>query len=97
VFRIFQESLTNIARHARATKADVQLAAESDTLILKVVDNGIGIREEDVSGARSVGVIGMRERALRWGGRVEISGIPGKGTTVFLRMPIEQNGVEASL
>ena len=69
VFRIFQESLTNIARHARATEAEVTLIATSDTLVLTVADNGIGIAQEEAAGASSVGLIGMRERALRWGGR----------------------------
>ena len=94
VFRIFQESLTNIARHARATEARVTLEFVGDTLALKVTDNGVGITEEELVGPRSVGLAGMRERALHWAGQVEVSGIPGRGTTVLLRMPIKKHGVE---
>ena len=95
VFRMFQESLTNIARHARATEVAVTLGANSGTLSLRVADNGIGITKEQATKPNSVGLAGMRERALRWGGEVEITGIQGKGTTVMLRMPIAQTSVES--
>ncbi len=95
VFRIFQESLTNVARHARATEVNVTLAVHSDTLVLKVADNGIGIGTTERDGRQSVGLVGMRERALRWGGQVDVAGQPGQGTRVTLHMPIEHDGAES--
>ena len=87
VFRIVQEALTNIARRAAATKADISLHEESGWLILEVRDNGKGIRAEEVAGARSLGLLGMQERALVFGGEVTVKGFPGRGTVVTLRMP----------
>jgi PAS domain S-box-containing protein len=95
VFRILQESLTNIVRHARATQAKVSLAARSKTLLLKVSDNGLGITRQQASGRRSLGLLGMRERAIQWQGQVDVSGVPRRGTTVVLRMPLEQDDLEA--
>lgn len=94
IFRIFQESLTNITRHARATEARVTLEFVGNTLVLRVTDNGVGVSEDQLVGPRSVGLAGMRERALHWAGQVEVSGIPGQGTTVLLRMPITKHRVE---
>jgi signal transduction histidine kinase len=88
-FRIFQETLTNIIRHAKATKVDVQLEEEDDDhLVLKVKDNGRGISEEDQAKTTSLGLVGMRERAMLIGGEVTLQGKPGKGTTVKLRAPL---------
>ena len=87
VFRIFQESLTNVARHANATKVTATLYKEADSLVLKVEDNGKGISEADIHNTKSVGLIGMRERALFLGGRVNFSGEPSKGTTVSVQFP----------
>ena len=61
---------------------------------IKVTDNGIGITERESSCSRSLGLAGMRERALCWGGQLAISGTPKKGTKVSLRMPVEQGEVE---
>jgi PAS domain S-box-containing protein len=96
VFRILQESLTNIVRHACATQAKVTLSARSKTLLLKVADNGVGITREQASAKRSLGLLGMRERAIQWQGQVDVSGVPRRGTTVLLRMPLEQNNLEAT-
>jgi PAS domain S-box-containing protein len=87
LFRIFQETLTNIARHANATQVDVRLAQENGDLWLEVPDNGQGITNEQLSGGKSLGILGMRERASLLGGELTISGIPGKGTTVSARIP----------
>jgi PAS domain S-box-containing protein len=84
-FRIFQEALTNILRHANATKVDITLKQESDELILKIADNGRGITEEEKLGQRSLGLLGMRERAHLTGARIDISGLPGRGTTLIVR------------
>jgi len=86
-FRIFQEILTNVARHARATRLEVELRAEGGQLLLAVADNGVGIDLGQSNGRRSLGLLGMQERAMRLGGRVDISGAPGKGTRVTLALP----------
>ena len=87
LFRIFQETLTNVARHANATEVNVRLAQENGDLILEVRDNGRGIDGEQLSADRSLGILGMRERALLVGGELTISGSPGQGTTVTIRIP----------
>ncbi len=86
LFRIFQETLTNVARHAKATEVIVRLAEENGSLVLEIHDNGVGIREEKVSTGKSLGILGMRERALKLGGEFTIQGVPG-GTTVRVRIP----------
>jgi signal transduction histidine kinase len=87
LFRILQESLTNVARHANATQVNVRLAKEDGGLILEVHDNGRGISEEQLSADSSLGILGMRERALLLGGALGISGTPGEGTTIKVRIP----------
>jgi signal transduction histidine kinase len=89
VFRIFQEALTNITRHASATRVDVSLKMEDDNIVLKVKDNGRGITEDQISNHRSLGLLGMRERAYSYGGEVQIAGYPGRGTTVTVKIPIK--------
>ena len=88
VFRIFQEALTNVARHSRATKVEDSIKKDAKGLVLMVRDNGRGIPEEEVVRSKSLGLVGMRERALILGGMVEIKGEKGKGTTVILCLPI---------
>jgi PAS domain S-box-containing protein len=87
MFRIFQETLTNVARHASASQVDVRLAREDGDLSLEVRDNGRGIPEEKLSNSASLGILGMRERAVLLGGELTISGAPGKGTTLRVRIP----------
>lgn len=87
VFRIFQEILTNVIRHAQATKVDVKLKESRGYLELKVKDNGRGITDNEKNGTKSLGLLGMNERALLVGGDVSINGAPGKGTTVVVRVP----------
>jgi signal transduction histidine kinase len=82
MFRIFQEILTNVARHAKATRAEVVLQKQRDRLLLLIRDNGRGFDQADPSLSKSLGLLGMRERAAILGGRVNISSAPGKGTTV---------------
>lgn len=89
VFRIFQEILTNVLRHANATNLYVSLATVAGKLELKVRDDGRGITEGERVNPRSLGLLGMKERALLVGGDVEFSGAEGQGTTVFVRVPIE--------
>jgi len=87
VFRILQESLTNVLRHAHATRVNIRLAGTPTFLELEISDNGIGCTSECLEGTRSLGLIGMRERALACGGKFSISGSRGRGTTVALRIP----------
>jgi signal transduction histidine kinase len=88
VFRIFQEILTNIARHARANSVEVSLSISADVLQLTVVDDGIGITESQILGRESLGLLGMQERAQLFGGKVSIHGTPGRGTTVSVSIPM---------
>jgi signal transduction histidine kinase len=88
IFRIFQEVLTNIARHAEASEAHVQLEQTANQVILTVKDNGRGISEEEAQRAQGLGLLGMRERAVAAGGDLRIQGKPGSGTTVTLRLPV---------
>ena len=88
VFRIFQEVLTNIARHARAASVSVQLEISPQRLTLTVTDDGIGIAENAVHAHESLGLLGMQERAQQFGGALSIRGVPGRGTTVSLRVPL---------
>jgi signal transduction histidine kinase len=88
MFRIYQELLTNVARHAQATRLDVELRAVDDRLVLKVSDNGVGIVAGDAHGKTSLGLLGMRERALRLGGSVDISSARGSGTQVAVSIPM---------
>ncbi|MZG29844.1 MAG: GAF domain-containing sensor histidine kinase [Nitrospinae bacterium] len=86
LFRVFQETLTNIVRHARATKVYVKLSHSNEMLSLEVEDNGCGIPSDKVSSLRSLGLQGMRERAMVWGGNVFISSFPNNGTTVNIKI-----------
>lgn len=87
LFRILQESLTNVARHAQATRAEVVLQKRRDRLVLSIHDNGRGFDQADPSLFKSLGLLGMRERAAILGGQVNISSAPGKGTTVAAWIP----------
>jgi signal transduction histidine kinase len=87
VFRIFQETLTNITRHAKATRVDVSLSKTDGEIELKVSDNGVGIEEAQMNNFKSLGLLGIQERADFLGGKVEIKGEKGLGTSVTLRIP----------
>lgn len=89
VFRIFQEILTNVARHASATQVEISLHEREGDLVLIVSDNGRGIKETDMFDTKSLGLLGMHERAIVFGGQIEINGIEGKGTTVTVSIPRE--------
>jgi two-component system, NarL family, sensor histidine kinase UhpB len=86
VFRILQEALTNIALHAQANKATIKVKKEGGSLILEIEDNGKGIQQGEIFDVKSLGILGMRERALAFGGELQISGAPRQGTLVRLRM-----------
>ncbi len=90
IFRIFQEALTNVARHAIARHIWVKLTATSGVLMLHIRDDGRGIQAREIQGLHSLGLVGMREHAKRIGGTFDIQGGPGKGTTVTVSLPINQ-------
>jgi PAS domain S-box-containing protein len=89
MFRAFQEMMTNVARHAQATRVAVALTQSGDSVTLEVRDNGRGIRQEELVDPDSLGLLGMKERAALMGGRVEIRGTAGMGTTVTLTIPVK--------
>ena len=91
-FRILQESLTNVLRHSKATHVAIRLERTPSLLTLEITDNGVGASPTYLNGTRSLGVIGMRERALACGGEFSIAGTAGKGTTVLLRVPLATDG-----
>jgi signal transduction histidine kinase len=88
-FRVFQEVLTNVARHANATRVDVLMKMDTDGMILEVKDNGSGIKEPERLGTQSLGLLGMRERVALMGGEIEIAGKRGKGTRVTIKVPLQ--------
>jgi PAS domain S-box-containing protein len=87
VFRIFQETLTNVARHSGATEVHVRLSVDADSSTLEVEDNGKGIKEKNILSSKSLGLLGMRERAQMFGGRITVKGTPGRGTKVTVEIP----------
>jgi signal transduction histidine kinase len=87
VYRIFQESLTNVMRHAGATRVSVSFGQAGDEYELEIRDNGKGIARDAFAKTKSFGLIGMRERALMFNGTVTVAGEEGKGTTVTLTIP----------
>jgi PAS domain S-box-containing protein len=87
LFRILQESLTNIVRHAKASNVTVRLWNENQTTVLRVQDDGVGISPQSVAGATSFGLLSMKERAIMLGGTLDVTVGPGAGTTVTARVP----------
>jgi two-component system sensor histidine kinase UhpB len=90
VFRIFQEALTNVARHAHATEVQIELRFRPGALTLEVRDNGRGIQAGDLLGPHSLGILGMKERARQLGGDVTFSAGPNGGTMVMLEIPASE-------
>lgn len=86
VFRILQEALTNILRHAQATRVDIEMKEEPGSFMMTIRDNGRGMTEAQKSGDASLGLLGMRERADLIGGTLEISGSEGNGTIITIRV-----------
>ena len=90
IFRILQEAMTNIMRHAGATLVRLELKEEPDGLIFTVCDNGRGISRTEIANPRSYGLMGIRERVYSLGGSVAIEGSPGEGTLLRVRLPLEE-------
>jgi len=93
VFRIFQEALTNILRHAEATRVGINMKDEDGEFVLTISDNGKGITAEQQSGAETLGIIGMRERAHLMRGEVSVTRADGGGTVVTVRVPIARHEI----
>jgi signal transduction histidine kinase len=91
LFRVFQESLTNVARHAQATRVEVSVDEQADHLVLRVQDNGRGVSPNDLVNVKSLGLAGMRERVRSLAGELDIQGTPGQGTLVLVKIPLEKN------
>jgi signal transduction histidine kinase len=90
LFRILQESLTNVARHADAQRVGVALSLDDGWMSMEVTDDGKGISVLDRESSRSFGLMGMRERAQVFGGRLDIDGVPGEGTRVQVMIPLSR-------
>ncbi len=88
IFRIFQETLTNVARHADASRVSICLRKRAQSLELEVRDNGRGITEEQIADHHALGIMGIRERVRMMGGKVQINGAPDKGTKVLVTIPL---------
>jgi len=92
LFRIFQETLTNVLRHARADEVVVRLEIRDGDLVLQIRDNGRGITEAEIENPKSFGLLGIRERLYPYNGSVAFTGRPGQGTSVTVRVPLPEKG-----
>jgi signal transduction histidine kinase len=88
ILRIYQEALTNVARHSNATRVKAVLVKETDKIMLTIKDDGKGIEKRQITDPKAFGLIGMKERVHLWGGQVRVSGAPGKGTSVTVSIPL---------
>jgi PAS domain S-box-containing protein len=88
-FRIIQEALTNVTRHSKATRVEVAVRRAGGAIILGVADNGVGFVPGSLSGLHSLGLVGMRERALACGGVLMVQGKPGEGTSIVVTIPVK--------
>ncbi len=93
LFRILQEALTNVVRHAAARRVNVSLAADGNLVRLVVHDDGVGIAAAESRNPRAIGLVGMRDRARLFGGAVTVTGGPGKGTTVTAQLPLVEDPI----
>jgi PAS domain S-box-containing protein len=88
LFRILQESLTNVGRYAQARKVQVDLSRKENLLVMTISDDGVGFDKEKVASKRTLGILGMRERTAMMGGTYVITSAPGEGTTVLVTVPL---------
>jgi signal transduction histidine kinase len=90
VFRVVQEALTNIMRHARASRVHVNLMAKEKEIRISIEDNGIGMAQNQLTELKSLGIIGMKERISRIGGEFNYSSKVGKGTRLEINVPVDR-------
>ena len=90
VFRVYQELLPNVARHAHATQIITRFTQKDAWLVLTVSDNGIGMTSNEWTDPSSLGLLGMRERMMLIGGDIALQSVPGEGTTITVRVPSSQ-------
>jgi signal transduction histidine kinase len=88
LFRVFQESITNVVRHSEANQVNISARHQGGQLVMKIQDNGNGIQKDKIEDSNSIGLLGIRERIRSWNGEVHFHGTAGKGTTVEIRVPI---------
>ncbi len=89
IFRLFQETCTNVARHSKATELDINITKQKYKLIMKIKDNGIGITASQINDHKSFGIIGMKERLKNLNGKINFVGKPNKGTIVQIEVPLK--------
>jgi signal transduction histidine kinase len=87
MFRIVQEALTNVTRHANAHHVHIGLTVDPQTAVLTLADDGRGVTAAELERPTSLGIVGIRERALAVGGQVTITGSAERGTTLIVRVP----------
>lgn len=97
LFRIVQESLTNVARHANATTVSIKLLRDANQIRLLIKDDGIGFEKQKAPANKTLGILGMKERTAMLGGSYEISSTPGKGTLVTVTIPVMETGTPVPL
>lgn len=97
LFRIYQEALTNIARHAQAKNVLSRLRVENNQLLLLVSDDGCGFDVKILGVKKTLGLLGMKERTLIMGGVFEINSVPGKGTTIQITVPIPSSDTDENI
>jgi PAS domain S-box-containing protein len=95
VFRIIQEALTNVFRHAEASRVRINLTGGTGMIQLAVSDNGRGVTWQEVADSHSLGFVGMRERVRLLGGKIAVRGMPKRGTTVRISLPLSQEGAKS--
>src|SRR5690606_32875293 len=91
IFRVYQEALTNIPRHAKATAVTTSLTRTDTPILLQVSDNCIGFEMENARRKNTLGLVGMRERAILFQGELTVQSRPGEGTSVILSVPLTIN------
>ena len=89
IFRIMQEACTNIIRHAKATKVNLFINEQTDFISLRILDNGIGIKPDEISNVKSLGILGMKERTMNFNGSLSIANAENGGTLLTLIIPKE--------